>query len=388
MLQQIVKIINSSSYHFDDGTLYCDDVTAADIECIAYFKENNFLENNLNQQNPTKLELTLAKLNSIGYYENIAAFILKNKYKLPQKSYYIDCIKCFDTEENDFISKYQVVISLINSIKNIAKHTYIDVDIVFSIIFQEDKALLMSFDYDSNDIQQIEMSNINILKDFIKALDEKNEDKKQQLIYINELIDFVINQNENDRFKYLLSHMNDFSKKVKSAYQYYIKNFSYNELKIKLNNSTLEHSKKIQSVINEAQTKLIAIPTALVLAVANIDFSNIMDSKNIGIITSLFMFAFLIELFIRNQKSALAFIKHNIEVDRNTLFDETNEVVQKSFKIVDEEWENQNARINIIRLITWITPILLLVASIIFLLIQKPIIIDTIINCWSQVCQK
>jgi hypothetical protein len=149
----------------------------------------------------------------------------------------------------------------------------------------------------------------------------------------------------------------------------------------------LDYSKKIQSVINEAQTKLIAIPTAFVLAISNMDFSDILNNKNIGIICSLFVFSWLIELFIKNQQSALTFINQNINLYKGS-FKTTNKIVQESFEVVDKEWKKQNQRVAIIRYITWGIPILLLIISIIFLLIQKPIIIDTIAQWYNHTYQK
>jgi hypothetical protein len=384
MLQRIVNIINISSSRIDNGTLYCDNVTAIDKKCIDFLEENNIIENSINQQCPVNLELTLARLNSIGYYENTAIFILKNKYSKPNIDYYIEELQCYNTDTNEFIDKYSEVVSLIDSIKNIARYTHTDIDIQNSLIFREDKALLLPFIYNTDSIQQIRSDDILKLKEVTKIFsDINNSDNKN--IFINELIEFLIPQPENERFNFLLSHIIEFVNKANNAYQYYIRNFSYNKLKTELDNAALDYSKKIQSVINDAQTKLIVIPTAFLLATTNIDFTEIINSKNICIICSLFIFSWLIELFVRNQKSALVFIEKNIDVYKQT-FKSMNETVKESFKTVDIEWKKQDRRIRIIRCIVWGVPIVILIVSIIFLLAQKPIIIETIIKWYNQIC--
>lgn len=386
MLQRVVYIISNSSHNIEDGTLFCSNHNIVDCDCIEYLEENNILENTISTKiqigDTVNLELSLAALNSIGYYEDVTTFILKNKYIIPNGNYYIEEIKCYSSDCNEFLNRYSSVIELINSIKKIAKHNYLDVDTDISIIFSEDKALLLPFIYKAKDIQQISQNNIeNVAKKF------NQDDSKEKLIFINELIDFLSSENETNRFQFLLIHIAEFSDRADNAYQYYIRNFSYNKLKTDLDNTALEYSKKIQSVINDSQTKLIAIPTAFVLVTASMNFDQILSSKNIGIIISLFVFAWLLELFIRNQKSALAFIKQNIDIYKQT-FKQMNDTVENAFKIVDIEWKKQNKRILIIKWIIWSVPIIILIISTVFLFIQKPIIIDTITEWYNRICQK
>lgn len=386
MLQRVVYIISNSSHNIEDGTLFCSNHTIVDCDCIKYLEENNILENTISTKiqigDTVNLELSLAALNSIGYYEDVTTFILKNKYIIPNGNYYIEEIKCYSSDCNEFLNRYSSVIELINSIKKIAKHNYLDVDTDISIIFSEDKALLLPFIYKAKDIQQISQNNI---ENFAKKFNQ--DDSKEKLIFINELIDFLSSENETNRFQFLLIHIAEFSDRADNAYQYYIRNFSYNKLKTELDNTALEYSKKIQSVINDSQTKLIAIPTAFVLVTASMNFDQILSSKNIGIIISLFVFAWLLELFIRNQKSALAFIKQNIDIYKQT-FKQMNDTVENAFKIVDVEWKKQNKRILIIKWIIWSVPIIILIISTVFLFIQKPIIIDTITEWYNRICQK
>ena len=124
----------------------------------------------------------------------------------------------------------------------------------------------------------------------------KKNNSEEKLLFINELMEFLSNVTEENRFVYLLQNFNEYYSKSIDSFQYYIRNFSYNKLKSELDNAILDYSKKIQSVINDAQSKLIAIPAAFVLAAANIEFDNILSIKNIAILISLYIFALLIGL--------------------------------------------------------------------------------------------
>jgi len=394
MLNQFVNILQSTSHenivvngdsfsinNHSITDLHCLQ-TLENNQCITEFRRNGNIVyfNDLRNNEIISIEFSLLHLKSIGYYENFATFLQKNKYSIPNSAFYIREIDCFSNDSNLTINIYQIVVALIDAIKKNAKHCYTEANIDYSVIFREDTALFLPFLYDYTDIKNIKNEEIEKIK-LISLAFECNDTDNKKLLYINELIEYLSVEEENKRFEYLLAHISEFSERANNAYQYYIRNFSYNKLKSELDNAALEYSKKIQSVINEAQTKLIAIPTAFTIATASIDFEKIVCAKNIGIIISLFIFAILIELFIRNQKSALRFIQQNIDVYKST-FKSMNEIVKKSFEVVDIEWKKQNKRICIIKWITWIIPFLILIILIILFFSQ-----NTITQWYNQIIQ-
>jgi len=386
MLRRIIDIIKSSNTEISNGTLFCNGYIIADAECIDYLENNNILENSLYSRKNgecVNLELSLAHLNSIGYYEDCITFCIKNKYVLPSKRFFIEEIKCFEDDDNDFIFIYKNIITLINAISYISKHSYTDVDIHNAIIFREDKSLFLPFIYDSSDIRDIKIEDsekFTFLSDLFN-----NSDSDKKLLFINELIDFLSPYNENDRFRYLLLYICEFISKANNAYQYYIRNFSYNKLKSELDNAALEFSKKIQTVINESQTKLIAIPAAFVLSAANIEFNNILSIKNITILISLYIFAVLIGIFLNNQSSVLKMIDKNIQSYKDT-FDSNNSVVKEAFTLVDKELKKQKTRLLVTQFINWGIPVLLTLSYIIIFLANASIITSVIIMKILKLC--
>lgn len=386
MLRRIIDIIKSSNTEISNGTLFCNGYIIADAECIDYLENNNILENSLYSRKNgecVNLELSLAHLNSIGYYEDCITFCIKNKYVLPSKRFFIEEIKCFEDDDNDFIFIYKNIITLINAISYISKHSYTDVDIHNAIIFREDKSLFLPFIYDSSDIRDIKIEDSEKFTFLSDSFNNSDSDKK--LLFINELIDFLSPYNENDRFRYLLLYICEFISKANNAYQYYIRNFSYNKLKSELDNAALEFSKKIQTVINESQTKLIAIPAAFVLSAANIEFNNILSIKNITILISLYIFAVLIGIFLNNQSSVLKMIDKNIQSYKDT-FDSNNSVVKEAFTLVDKELKKQKTRLLVTQFINWGIPVLLTLSYIIIFLANSSIITSVIIMKILKLC--
>jgi hypothetical protein len=128
-------------------------------------------------------------------------------------------------------------------------------------------------------------------------------------------------------------------------------------LKVELDSKALEFAQKIQTIINDSQTKLIAIPTAFVLVIATFDFEKILSSKNVGTIVGLFVFSTLIQLFLNNQLSALKFIKQNIDAYKSTFKNDEINQTSNSFVLVEVEFNKQNSRLKVIEVILWSIPV-------------------------------
>lgn len=356
MLNEIIKIAESPSSKIKDGTLFCENWVVSDKAIVDLLYKNDCFENNLNSDdvktgNTINLELTLSKLCILGFYDTFERFIEKNKYTEPAEPYYI-----FENKETDsFVAKYTTVIRFIDSIKQIAEYTYSDTNIQNAIILSEKKSVVICLDYNSKDIENLNDEKCNHLSFIGKALRGDNAEK--QNLFINELIDFV--QNYSGGLEIILVHIDELFKNCENAFQFYISGFSSNKLKFEINTKAIEYTSKIQTVINDAQTKLIAIPSAFVLAAVALDIDRYhlpLDAKNIATTLSLFVFAILIQLFLSNQRSILKIIESDI-ADYKKEFDKTNiELLSEKFKCVSESLKKQKRRIGVISIILWSIP--------------------------------
>src|SRR5690606_22982018 len=108
-----------------------------------------------------------------------------------------------------------------------------------------------------------------------------------------------------NRFSYLIKNFKRFYEKCEVSYSYYLTNFSYNKLKIEVDNAVLDFSKNIRSVINDSQTKLIAIPAAFLFLCIEIDWQNSWGLKSFIIVIASLLFSYLIDIFILNQTASL-----------------------------------------------------------------------------------
>jgi hypothetical protein len=301
------------------------------------------------------LELSLLHLQSIGFFENSTSFITYNKYELKVQYYHIEEFKSKDSEQKKFIENYSTIIEFIKTLKAISKYNYEELDLVNVFISIEDKSVVMQLDYDANLVKKLTDNSVLNLKDVIDTFEKDKSEKKA--IFINELIDFLNLMLEVDRFSNLLSYFSNYYSKSINAFQFYLRDYSFNKLKVELDSKALEFTQKIQGVINDSQVKLIAIPTAFVLSISTFEFDNPMSVKNLGALIGLLIFSVLIQIFLNNQRSTLHFIKKNIDSYKQTFKGDNLKQVVDSFSLVDQEFYKQDLRLRYVEVILWSIPL-------------------------------
>lgn len=375
MLKEIVNIILSSQRSIREGALFCENIIVdkKTKDCIEFLAEKNIVENTdyENEIGETvNLELSLARLNGIGYYLDTNSLILKNKYYYPSKLFYVADLQKFSDELHViFYNNYLAVLGLMNSIRVISKHTYTDVDVKSSIIFREDKSLIIPLIYTDEEIYKLSQNDFDCIKIVMDVFNDSNSEKK--ILFINEIIDFLTPVSESLRFKTLLEDISEYTDKCHNSYQYYLRDFSYNKMKLELDSKALDFTQKVQAVINDSQTKLIAIPTAFVLVFSAFDFNDLKSVKDIISIISLFIFAIIIQIFLANQNSSLNFTKANILSYKETFSNNNIEKFNDRFKLVNIELEKQRNRLNFVAIVLWLIPLSLLVIWL-FMIVANP----------------
>ena len=358
MLKEIVSIINKSTPIFEGSTLYCKH-KIDDLNFYQTLVEKSIVENlttnTVSVGDEIILEFSLLKLKTLGFYNDINLFISNNKYEVPTCDIYINELKQYLTQTSFYLN-YVSIIDFVNELQNNSKHTYDDVEVKNVIIVREEKSLFMNLDYDGTIFDTLDV-NFNIdLCSFVEILRDTNFlDKKN--IYLNELIEFCLKYDENERFKSLLVLFKTFKEISFSTYNFYLRNFSYNKLKLEIDSKAIEFNQKLQAVINDSQTKLIAIPAAFILVLSSFDYEKIESPKNFIAIGGLFIFSILLQLFVNNQKSAIRFIEENINYYKSTFKNQERKEVEKSFSNVNAEKNIQIERLILIEVLLWFMPI-------------------------------
>ena len=330
------------------------------------------LQKNINKT--IKIDFIISELKKIGYYINLAEFICENRFEIPEKDYYIKSIS-FDSKtnvENEEINKYKSITNLINQLTIVSKFR-IDEYIKTICLIQDNSFLELEID---NIVYEelLEAKNIDFINQYISDITSYKEKKS---IFIKELINFLSNKNKRERFNELILYFEEFYEKCNTSFEYYLSNFSFNKIKLELDNAVLDYSKNIRSIINDSQSKLIAIPAAFILGASQMDYTNPFTLKNIIIVISAFLFSYIIFVFIKNQKNAIEIIKDNLtnyksiyeRSKANQLEDEVElqnlkKLIINSFEKTEKELSNQQSRLVILQYCNWGISITLLMSII------------------------
>ncbi|UZT97076.1 hypothetical protein ODZ84_18000 [Chryseobacterium fluminis] len=381
MLNQIVDIINaSSSKSIEDNVLFCqnviDDKSFLDTLYNSELIENSDIDD-YSLGDSITLEFSLPRLSSIGFFETRESFLRKNYYNIPRDEIYIFERSSYLSNDLPFHQNYSLIVNLISKISSFSKHTYEDAEVLNAIILREEISLFLPLTYSYEDLESLNVDVANRIEQFVSLL-QTNAFVDKKNVYLNFLVEYLVPKEENIRFSYLIQNFYDYDDKAESSYNYYLRNFSYNKLKVELDSKALEFNQKLQSVINDSQTKLIAIPTALVFTLSTLDYQSINSFKNYLLIIGLIIFCVFIQIFINNQKSSIGFISDNILQYKSTF--EQNKIIEleKSFSKVEKEKIKQSNRILLMQLFLWLSP-LLSISTVLFLNAYKLIAILTML---------
>lgn len=321
--------------------------------------------------NKYQFEVVLSSLRSFGFYYSCDDFITSNKTR-KKNEFYIYEVKSSNQSDNIFIKNFLDIFSIIEFINSISIESGNE-----KIIFLENKYLKLLIDYSSKDISKTEeLFENDFINSFLKEYE--NSSKEIKIIFKNELLEFLEPINKNERFKYLFTNFKEFNEKCILGYEYYLSNFSYSKLKIELNNAVSDFHKNIRTVINDSQTKLIAIPASVLLVFTTVDTTEIIQDKNLFILIASLIFALLMNFFIMNQLKALSIIKTNKNnyvqlFEKKKDASKLSETIKNSTDEINDELERQRCTLIMINIINWIIPIGLLayICTYIYYLIKE-----------------
>ncbi len=365
MLDSLLQLINTcEEVIVDKGTVYCKNWTVSDKTIVQQLYDANCFEQSIyideiNNGKTIDLELSAVNLCKIGFYDTCERFISYNKYELPNKRFYIYEIKASNSDSfNSFISGHQVVLDFIIALEREAKHIYVESNIKNLVMSNEKYSVVLSLDYSTDNIKHltdIQLSNISNISRTLNG--DKNEKRN---LFINEIIEFIKDKSQNT-FSLILDEIIAIYSNCENAYSFYISNYSSNKLKFEIDSKAIDFMQKIQSIINESQTKLIAIPSAFVLASISMEYDKYWLSisiKNVVTIISLFIFAILLQLFLSNQKNILEVIEQDV-CDFKKSF-QNIQLGTTKFNCVDGSMKKQKRRFKTISWILWGIPVLFL----------------------------
>lgn len=328
-----------------------------DESFIDFCKKNSLLENHISntiENERVKLELSIAKLNTYKIYSDCKSFYAKNNVLG-----YVDDV--YILEEKKYL-KETLVGQSIKSIFELCQllisiNTFItkEIDMTKIGIVNDNTFFEMTLKVPYKTLENKKIINDETLEYFRIIIHGKITNRDKYVLFINELNSFLIDINKNDKLNFLSNNFDEYIERANLAHSIYLSDFSFNKIKLEVDNKILEYNQKLQGVINDAQNKLVTIPSAFVLVLIGMDYKNNEDYKNLIITASTFIFTIFIQIFIANQHTSIKFIKGNIKTYTDS-FENNDTVFSKKFIELNEEYNKQKRRIDLLQFLTWLVP--------------------------------
>lgn len=352
----------SKSEIVGDIDLKIDEITIlkklSDARCMDNFvitdNNQNIHIDNISTGGKYRITLHPNELKDELYFETFEDLIKSKSQAYPTVPYFVFSLDFDSTQHNQpiEIQNYVTFTKLITFLISISDYQKRN-----ELVFFQAKKLIITTDYNSNDL--VALHNFDGLITHIQDSADKEE---RQIIFINEMMASLSKINEiKNRFKFLVTNFSEITSNYHNSHKLYLEKYSYQKFKSEIDNEIIDYSKKIQAVINDAQSKLVAIPAAFIFIIGQFDLKGEKIYYNFALIFTAFVFSILLDVLINNQFSALDFVKDDINrfktsVDENKIIllgDEFNKV----FKKIDVLHSRQKCNLNIIRFLVWLTPI-------------------------------
>ncbi|WP_297334776.1 hypothetical protein [Flavobacterium sp.] len=293
------------------------------------------------------------------YYESSDELIRHFSNSEPTAPYYIHELEYFSehSEHPVFIRNYISTVNLIQFLITVSDYQK-PIANWSELFFLQEKHLILPIHYDASSLNSLDG-----VSDLINHVLSSVDKEVRKELFVNELILLLSNNDKSERFKKLLNRFSDLNTSYKNSYSLYIEKYSFNKIKAEVDKELLDYMKKIQSVINDAQTKLISIPVAFILLTAQFDITGEETPKNIFLLIGALVFGVLLEVLIRNQYSALSFLNKDItefkrRISNNQLKLETDKMFIDIFNV----HKKQKQYLNLIRFLIWFVPSVVLIA--------------------------
>lgn len=378
VLAQIVDLIKKALLSSSDSSYIIALVASGDdkvlitelvqSDCVQEITRNGAVisAEEIDDTTSVTVEIIYFGLKKYGYYDSFEEFVNNNEFSSPSEFYIRNIDYLHDkTTKPLLIKSYFAIIKLIDCLSDLSLFQSNE-EIKTLYLMQEKSATALPVEYDFRLIEET-IINLDDIEGFTDGVTSTGEKKK---IYLKELIDYLNSEQTDGRFKFLYQSFSIFYQKCEAAYAFFLSDFSYSKLKLELESSILDYSKNIRSIINDSQSKLIAIPAAFIVASTQLNLESAFAPKNFLIVISSFVFSVLIEIFIRNQESSLNIFVDNVNNYKTTfrlkntsLAEKENDTLQHlismTFQSIDNELTNQKDRLNLVRCVNWAMSIFL-----------------------------
>lgn len=259
-----------------------------------------------------KVEFTLPSDKDAFFAQNLDDLLKATSRKInPPEEFYIADQHYHHKELNEKtpknIKQYLETAKLVKELLKLSDYAAPEIP---KAVFLHGEKLELNLDYNLSDLTH-PLDTEPFITQFINAEIHKD----QKITIVKSVLIEMLKDSEIDRFSIssLIKRFPEFIERINSNYQLYVSEFSFEKIKTQIEHEKFEFTTKLNSTFSGIQNQLLAIPVALVLIGGQMQKTDALTLKNLSIWLGSVVFALLMSLLIRNQKSTLNAIK--LEVD-------------------------------------------------------------------------
>ena len=290
------------------------------------------------------VEIEPIRLESAFFAENLDD-VIKNhnfRYLKPNAFYLVEQdYLSGENKENAETQAYFDALSLIRLIEEIADHTEKDSNKTSFVILFKNKKIEIPLNYEAADLKQLPE-----LQDLKSKIENELHQQEKKTLLKKAIYDRVEKQPSDDALKLIIANFTSIYKQYEEDYNLYVSEFSFTNEREKLETDKQEYVLKLNKVLGDIQSKLLAIPVSLILvggqmkSISNeetqvINFNQVI--ANHIIFAGALIFTILLLALVGNQRHSLAAIRKEYHLRKKRLEQDLNPDLYQSIK--DAFWQ-------------------------------------------------
>ncbi|MBB2768264.1 UNVERIFIED_ORG: hypothetical protein GGD60_005176 [Rhizobium esperanzae] len=221
-----------------------------------------------------------------------------------------------DSTVPDVVTRYRIVLKLVRSLSEAA--AFIDPHQA-EATFLGPGRLRVPISYKTADLVGLNSATVDELETFV--FEKIHKDQKHAILASN-VIELCRNQPEEDRFRYLLSHLRELVTKTQEGYKLFASEFSYEKIKGKTEEAINDYTNKIHRTFHDIQGQVMGVPVATVIVAFQLKSAEKCGVEfwgNLAVSVGATLFVLLLTFAILNQLMTLASIKSDLSRQREKL---------------------------------------------------------------------
>jgi len=307
------------------------------------------------------------KLTHIGLlvYVDWHDFLSVRKYRLePPSSFMIlkdGDVFPYDSEKASRLKNYLKIIKFIDVLEKVSELESLNASHnKMQIAFIHKSRVDIVISYTAEELDS-ELGGIELLSGIFSSTEHEAQ---RNSILKETLYSFLFAQKKEDRFKYLLSRMPEFSTEFMENYNLFVSEFSLESVRKDYEENKRDYIVKINDVISGVHTRMLGVPAILVLAAFRFsdDVKTGQVFGNLLIFVAVLIYIVMMHYLIRSQKDTLSAISdeagQHIESFRRKSLPEEIQRIGEISQDLKNKCDLESQRLNIFY---WMIGMLLLV---------------------------